>query len=159
MLWNTYPEVLDDLTLAAAHQTLEGFPPDQIPWIVWLLENPASPCALPGNINLFGHDCIHLLLRRGFTISDEAYILGFTMGSDLNTRWLHLLFFKIAACTFYPSKYRMNPTELIMFDQGYKIGRKVSTKNINQLDFISVQHKMVGDIRVELDLNIDTELN
>jgi hypothetical protein len=159
MLWNTYPEVLDDLTLAAAYQTLEGFQPEEIPWIVWLLENPASPCALPGNIDLFGHDCIHLLLRQGFSVVDEAYILGFMMGNDLNTHWHHLLLFKIVACTLYPSTYRMNLAELLVFNQGYNTGKKVRVKNINQLDFIHIQHKIVGDIRVEMDLNINVDLN
>jgi hypothetical protein len=159
MLWNTYPEVLDDLTLAAAYQTLEGFQPKEIPWIVWLLENPASPCALPGNVDLFGHDCIHLLLRQGFTVVDEAYVLGFTMGNDSNTHWHHLLFFKVVACTLYPSTYRMNSAELITFNHGYNTGRKVRVKNINQLNFIDMQHKIVGDIRVEMDLNVNADLN
>lgn len=159
MLWDKYPEVLDDLTLAAAYQTLEGFQPEEIPWIVWLLENPSSPCALPGSIDLFGHDCIHLLLKQGFTIADEAYVLGFTMGNDLNTSWLHLLLFKIVAYTLYPSTYRMSLTELIAFNKGYDTGRKVRVKNISQLDFTDVQHKILGDIRVEMDLNVNADLN
>jgi hypothetical protein len=159
MLWNTYPEVLDDLTLAAAYQTLDGVQPEEIPWIVWLLENPDSPCALPGSIDLFGHDCIHLLLRQGFTVTDEAYVLGFTMGNDSNTHWHHVLLFKIVACTLYPSTYRMSLAELLAFNQGYEKGSKVRVKNINQLNFANMQHKILGDIRVEMDLNINADLN
>jgi hypothetical protein len=160
MLWNTYPEVLDNLTLAAAYQTLEGIHPNQVPWIVWLLENPASPCALPGNIDLFGHDCIHLLLKQGFTITNEAYVLGFTMGNDLNTTWFHLLLFKIAAYALYPSTYRMSSTELAIFDQGYNAGKNTEIKNLNQINFIELQYKKIGDIRLEMDLKIiDVDLN
>ncbi len=155
MLWNTYPEALDHLTLAAAHQTLGGFQPKDIPWIVWLLENPASLFALPGNIDLFGHDCIHLLLKKGFSATDEAYILGFMMGNDPNTSWIHLLIFKIAASTLYPSAYRINLKTLIVFDEGYDVGKKVRKKNINQLNFTDIQHKLVKDIRIEMNLHID----
>jgi hypothetical protein len=160
MLWNTYPEVLDNLTLAAAYQTLEGIHPNEIPWIVWLLENPTSPCALPGSIDLFGHDCIHLLLKQGFTVTNEAYVLGFTMGNDSSTTWLHLWFFKIAACILYPSTYRMNLKELAVFDQGYNLGYNAKIKNINQINFIELKDETICDIRLKMDLeNTDPNSN
>jgi hypothetical protein len=67
MLWHNYPDHLDTFTLKDAYETLEGDPPSKIPFIVWLLENPKSPLALPGCIDLYNHDCIHLLLKQGFT--------------------------------------------------------------------------------------------
>jgi len=55
----------DELTLQAVFDTLPGAGPDEIDQMVRLLENPASPYALPGAVRLRHHDCIHILLGRG----------------------------------------------------------------------------------------------
>jgi hypothetical protein len=154
MLWSKYPEVLDDVTLAAAYQTLQGDPPAEIPWMVWLLENPASRCALPGNIDLFGHDCMHLLLKKGFSSADEAYVVGFTMGNNRCATWVHLLLFKVAAFFFYPPKYRLKYSELAILDRGFQLGRSNKIRNLNQLCLEDWQHKTLREIRTEINLEI-----
>lgn len=53
-----------------------------IPLIIKLLENPASPIALLGKISLQNHDCLHIILDISVSPSDEAFIIGFTMGND-----------------------------------------------------------------------------
>lgn len=50
---------------------------------MWLLENPDSPLPFAGKIDLYRHDCLHLLLERGLSVEDEAFVVGFTMGNDL----------------------------------------------------------------------------
>lgn len=155
MLWNQYPDRLDNFTLINAFKDLEGDPPGEIPLLVWALENPASPIGMPGSIDLFGHDCIHLLLRKGFSPANEAYIVGFTMGNDTATNWLHLMIFKIAAYFFYPPKYRLSYSELKLFDRGVEFGRKVKVKNINKLDWTKWHHKMLKDLRTELELDVE----
>jgi hypothetical protein len=132
MLWQTYPKYLDEWTLDRAYQSLQGDPPNKIPFMVWLLENPASPLAMPGNIDLAGHDCMHLLLKQGFAAANEAYVVGFTMGNDDRTTCLHLLIFRIAALFLYPPKYRLNRDELAIFDRGVALGRQTKVKNLNQ---------------------------
>jgi hypothetical protein len=62
------------LTLRQRLNQLGGDRPDQIPFLVWLLENPDSCFALPGCIDLHGHDCLHVLLQRGFSPYDEAFV-------------------------------------------------------------------------------------
>jgi hypothetical protein len=155
MLWNQYPKDLDHITLGEAYQTLQGDPPAKIPWIVWLLENPASPCALPGNIDLFGHDCIHLLLKKGFSSDDEAYVVGFTMGNDLRTNGLHLLVFKIFALFFYPPKYRMSYGQLSILHSGWNLGKKTKFKNLNQICLKDWSSKILHELRTELKLKIE----
>jgi hypothetical protein len=154
MLWHEYPEALDDVTLAAAYQTLQGDPPAEIPWMVWLLENPASRCALLGNIDLFGHDCMHLLLKKGFSSADEAYVVGFTMGNNIRATWWHLLLFKIAAVLFYPPKYRLQYSELSILQKGFQLGRSTKIRNLNQLCLEDWRHKNLREIRREIDLEI-----
>ncbi len=152
MLWHTYPEELDAFPLKKAYETLQGDPPSKIPFIVWLLENPDSPLALPGCINLYGHDCLHLLLKQGFTSENEAYVVGFTMGNDVRTNRFHLLIFKIAAQALYPEKYRLRPSDVSVFERGFEMGKRVSAKNLNQFSFDEWEYKALRDIRAEIGL-------
>ena len=71
----------DDLTLREVYETLPGAGPEEIDQIVRLLENPASPYALPGASSLRVHDCIHILIGRGLLNHDEAFVIGYTMGT------------------------------------------------------------------------------
>lgn len=155
MLWNEYPERLEAFTLADAYEDLQGDSPAEIPFLVWLLENPASPLHLPGSIDLFGHDCLHLLLKKGFLPADEAYIVGFAMGNDVSTKWLHLLILKFAAYFLYPPKYRIGYSELKLFDRGVRLGWRNKTKNIHKLDWSQWERKILKDVRLELALEID----
>ena len=68
---------------------------DEIPWIVRLLENPSSIISLPGRITLYNHDCLHVLLNASTTPVGEAFVLGFTMGNALETRYGHVFIFKL----------------------------------------------------------------
>jgi hypothetical protein len=154
MLWQTYPNYLDEWTLDAAYQSLQGDPPDKIPFVVWLLENPASPLAMPGNIDLAGHDCIHLLLKQGFAAANEAYVVGFTMGNDDRTTWLHLMIFRIVALFLYPPKYRLTTDELAIFDQGVALGRQTKVKNLNQGVLVKWNNATLRSVREQVGLLI-----
>lgn len=121
-----------------------------IPWLVWLLENPQSRVALPGKITLYNHDCLHILLDRGFTLADEAFVVGFAMGNDSETKWYHVLIFKLFSAYLYPIDYRFNRNHFIVFQQGFDYGRKVKVKDINKIDFqASEQVKTIKKIREE----------
>ncbi|OZH51230.1 hypothetical protein AFK68_32395 [Hydrocoleum sp. CS-953] len=141
-------------TLAEALSNFSLNKQSEIPWLVKLLENPKSPLALPGNINLFGHDCLHLLLARGTSGADEAFVIGFTMGNDLKTNRLHILIFKVFTQFFYPVKYRFTSYQLQIFDQGLILGQQLKTKNIHQFDFNLVLDKSIGEMRSYFGINL-----
>jgi hypothetical protein len=122
-------------TLHEALRNLDGDTPSIIPLLVRLLENPASPIALPGKIDLYGHDCLHVLLKRGFSLYDEAFVVGFTMGNDVRTNWIHLVIFKFCSSLLYPKAYRFNQLHLEVFNLGFSYGRSITIKNLNQVDF------------------------
>lgn len=143
-------------TLQAAMAVRSGDPPLSIPFLVRLLENPASPIALPGKINLYSHDCLHILLNRGQSLHDEAFVVGFTMGNDEQTNWVHLLIFKVFSLCFYPPKYRFNQEHLKVFDLGVTYGRAVKVKNLNQLDFSHYQTQPLEIVQRQL--GIDSEI-
>jgi len=133
--------------LAQIYQELGGAPPTKIPRAVWLLENPDSPLALSGNISLRNHDYLHILLDRGLTPEDEAFVLGFTMGNDPCTIWWDYAVFKAAARLVYPPPYRFTPDHLRIFDQGAALGRSLGVKSLNRFDFQRLDHLSVRALR------------
>ncbi len=112
-----------------------GYDQSQIPWIIRFFENPESPFALSGAIDLRRHDYLHILLGRGFSNDDEAFIIGLTMGNDTRSNCFHYNVFRFVSCFLYPRPYRFNFGNLAEFNKGIKVGASLPVKNLNQLDF------------------------
>lgn len=116
---------IEELSLRAVLDSLPGFGPNDVDSVVRLFENPESRYAFPGAVNLKRHDCIHILLGRGLLGQDEAFVVGYTMGTvhdrltkdQLNT-------FRMIAQTVYPEGYRMDDADLMVFDLAYHYGRQ-----------------------------------
>jgi hypothetical protein len=98
-------------------------------------------------IDLHCHDCVHALLGRGFTLHDEAFVVGFTMGNDLRTNHFHLAIFKICSLLFYPEPYRFQRDHLPTFDSRLAQGRSAKVRNINQLDFCALEDQPLNTLR------------
>lgn len=126
-----------------------------IPCLVRLLEHPQSPFALPGNINLFGHDCLHLLRALGISGADEAFVIGFTMGNDPKTNGFHLFIFKVFTLFFYPLNYRFTSYQLQIFDRAFACGRQLKTKNIHRFDFNCVLDKTLAEVRSHFGIDLE----
>ncbi|MGF1575173.1 MAG: hypothetical protein ACFCU9_04395, partial [Cyanophyceae cyanobacterium] len=91
--------------MASLEEDYEAFrinAPEEIPFWVWMLENPDSPLPFPGQVSLKHHDLIHILLRVGVTREEEALVVGWTMGNDPNLRDWHIPLFLWVARTLYP---------------------------------------------------------
>ena len=152
----TVSEVVKGITVSEVVNSVQIDKQSDIPWIIRLLENPISPIALPGKISLANHDCIHVILGRGVTLQDEAFVIGFTMGSDVKTNWFHLGIFKFFSIFLYPKKFRFNREDLKVFDLGFAYGRKPGIlKNINQIDFQLYQNKKIAELRKLFGISID----
>ena len=109
--------------------------PSTIHWFVWLLENPKSPISLTGAIDLYNHDIIHILLDRGMLNTDEAMVIGFTMGnSETTSSWVRWLF-EFCARYLYPVSYRFNEYDLLEFERGFAYGYTRSRRNIHLAKF------------------------
>ena len=56
---------------------------EDVPLIIKLTENPKyfTSKLFTGAVDLFTHDCIHVILGRGLLPKDEAFVIGYTMGS------------------------------------------------------------------------------
>jgi len=142
-----------NLTLKEAYAQLRKDEPSTIPFIIWLLENPDSPISFPGQISLREHDYVHILLGRGQSREDEASVVGFTMGTDTQTNWIHLAIFKFFARYFYPQKYRMRAKELQMFEKGFSTARQMKITALNRFDFKAHEDQNIGSLRQMLGLS------
>ena len=143
------------LTLKDCLPILNGDEQSDIPFMVRLLENPESIFPLPGKINLYNHDCLHILLDRGISLFDEAFVVGFTMGSDLKTNRFHLAVFKFLSNLLYPQQYKFNQKQFKLFDLAFNYGRKLKVKNLNQVDFKAYEERTVGELRKLWGINLE----
>lgn len=137
----------DDLTLREVYESLPGYSQSEISWLVRALENPKSPFALTGAIDLFGHDCVHVLLGRGLLAQDEAFVIGFTMGTRKRLPRWQRNFFKFATQKLYPKEYRFDDNDLKIFDLGVECGIKSPCKEIYKVDFRPMLDWPLGKVR------------
>lgn len=137
-------------SLRQAYEGFGGMQPSEVPWLVWLLENPDSPLALAGAIPLKEHDYLHILLNRGKSPADEAFIIGFTMGNDTRLRRFHLWIFKLASRFLYPKDYRFTPQHWTRFKAGIRAGQQLQIKNLCRFDFSLVEGMNIAQLRARL---------
>lgn len=147
---------IDDLTLEGVLKTLPGDEPAKIPWLVRLLENPKSKLALPGAISLERHDTHHILFGRGITITDEAFVIGVTMGSAEGLKPWHLKVYYLATRYINPHPFRFGPHQWAVFESGLKIAKKLGLKNLHLIPLENRLNEKIGLLRKEL--GIDKEL-
>ncbi|MGK7916676.1 MAG: hypothetical protein AB4038_14210 [Prochloraceae cyanobacterium] len=137
----------DHLTLKEGVEIIYVNEQSDIPFIVWLLENPHSLVALPGKITLYNHDCLHILLERDLSLEDEAFVIGFTMGNDIQTKSFDLEIYKFLAKLLYPQKYKFNSHHFKFFNLGFSYGRNLEIKNLNQINFRKYKDKTIAEVR------------
>lgn len=156
--WNKWNPGLDnnDLTLDDVLATLPGASPEEIGLLVRLLENPESPIALTGAVSLLRHDCIHAVLGRGLLPQDEAFVIGFTMGTakeDLSP--IEVFLFKKIARYLYPTHYRLSDQNLIAYNLGVDAGKICSSYKLYKYPLEEWGNKKLGQIRDDLDITTE----
>jgi hypothetical protein len=143
-----------DLTLREVEETLPGNPPEDIGMVVRLLENPESPLALTGAISLERHDAIHVVLGRGLLSQDEAFVIGFTMGTSKNISIMEKAIFKNVSKYLYPKNFKFNDSDLIAFDLGLETGNQSQTEKIYEFPFEDHRDWKLDDLRKLLNIDI-----
>lgn len=128
--WKTWNPGLDndDLTLGEVYGTLPGNDPEAINFVVRLFENPKSPIAFKGAITLERHDCVHVLLGRGLLPQDEAFVIGFTMGTSKEITSFESSLFQVITKHLYPHPYKFSDQHLIAYQLGLQKGKVARCK-------------------------------
>jgi hypothetical protein len=117
-----------DLSLRQAFEQLRGIGLEQgdVPLMVQLVENPKYD--LPGfdffhgATDLRTHDLIHILLGRGLLAKDEAFVIGFTMGSTDRVTHNEERLYGLISKHLYPKAYRFTDDDLRVFRDAVRLG-------------------------------------
>ena len=150
-----------EMTLGEALAKLEeiGNLGADVPWIVRIMENPSfnfPPFSMfKGRVSLLQHDCIHLLLGRGTTLIDEAFTIGFTMGSSnaMSTTAAHL--FGFVAGHWYPKAYRFPDHTQRVYEDAVHLGMISGCTPLEEVDYKPLMGKSLGEVRAELGIEVD----
>lgn len=127
---------------------------EDVPLIIKLVENPKylTSRLFTGAVDLFTHDCIHVLLGRGLLPKDEAFVIGYTMGSGKKmARWRRNLFMFIAKY-FYPEGYKFGEEERFIFNLGIVAGSKCKV-DLATVDFNSMLNLRISECRIKLKID------
>lgn len=142
-----YPDIDDDkITLQEARDKMpvESI---QVPFLVWLIENPKSFISFPGWTDIDIHDYMHIILGKDLSPNGEAFVIGFCMGNNRKTRNYHVFLFKFISRYFYPKHYKFNLKNLIEFDKGFSYGQNIKYKNINESQFKNCRNYSLSWVR------------
>lgn len=148
-------------TLGEAYQDMQtiGYQQESIPLIIQVVENPKY--ALPGltifsgQTDLKTHDYIHLILGRGVLPKDEAFVLGFTMGSTHRMNLLEENLYGIFSRYLYPKDYRFTDEDFQVYKQAVRLAYISECQPLDQVDYDALLNKPLGAIRDELGIETD----
>ena len=152
--WEWFPGLDNDSrTLREVLAELPAAPATAIPWIVRLFENPAGWLRLHGAIHLKDHDMIHVLLGRGLLDQDEAFVIGFTMGSTKAVSWAERAWFRFVVSRLYPEPYRISQRMLAAYDLGLEAGQELDVKDLHCVLRDDMLDRPLGAVRRELGID------
>ena len=125
----------DTITIRKALKTMDSFKLKQqdVPFIIRLFENPRYRL-LPGAVTLACHDIIHVLLGRGLLPKDEAFVIGFTMGTTRRLTSIQKSIFRFVSGYLYPEGYSFGKEELEIFENGINAADKMDCPDFSKLD-------------------------
>ena len=129
---------------------------ENIPLIIKLVENPNYNTSklFGGAVDLFTHDCIHVVLGRGLLVKDEAFVIGYTMGSTKKMkRWKRNLFMFVSKY-LYPEGYKFREEERFVFNMGVMAGSLCPT-DLSQINFKKYLNRQIKTIRKEVAVDVD----
>jgi hypothetical protein len=138
----------DGVSLQEMYDGMPRNSADDIDPLVRIFENPASVYAFPGAVNLLRHDCIHILLGRGMLPQDEAFVIGYTMGTAKERiTWKQAECFKMVATVAYKPPYKFTEEQLTAFDLGFSLGIIDSCETIYEFPFEDHMGVTLGALR------------
>ncbi len=151
----------DQMTLHEAFASIQAIALKQedIPLIIQLVENPKWDLPgidlFSGATNLHDHDYIHCLLARGVLPKDEAFTLGFTMGSTNRVTTTEERLYSFFAKYLYPKVYQMNDEDLRVFKDAVRLGYISDCTPLDKVRFEDYNHLSLAAAREALGIEKD----
>jgi hypothetical protein len=128
-------------TLRVAHKSLRAIALKQgdVPLLVQLVENPRFDLPgveiFSGATNLSTHDYLHIVLGRGLLPKDEAFVIGFTMGSTNRVGAVEESLYTLIARYLYPKQYRFSDEDVAVYKDAVRLGYISDCKPLAQVRF------------------------
>ena len=143
----------DDHTLKEIQLSSEHILANQtdIPLIVQLVENPKfvipGITLFNGSVDLKTHDYIHAMLGRGLLPKDEAFVIGFTMGSTNRVTSTEEKLYTLAGKYLYPKFYKFEDDEIQVFKDAVRLGYISDCQPLDTIDYSLYLNSKISDIR------------
>jgi hypothetical protein len=96
---------------------------------------------------------IHVLLGRGLLDQDEAFVIGFTMGSTKAVSWAERAWFRFVVSRLYPEPYRISQRMLAAYDLGLEAGQELDVKDLHCVLRDDMLDRPLGAVRRELGID------
>jgi hypothetical protein len=132
---------------------------EEVPFIVRLTENPDFHFSglgfFKGRVTLRQHDYIHIVLGRGLTLMDEAFVIGFTMGSTDRVSTQEANLFSFINQVLYPKPYRFTPEGTQVFKDAVALGYVSDCTALDTVDFEPMLDWPLRRIREAIHLEVD----
>lgn len=133
---------------------------DEIPLMVQLVENPKFQIPgfrlFHGAVDLEQHDFIHIILGRGLLEKDEAFTIGFTMGTTNKVTTTEERLYSIIAQYLYPKVYKFDKDDIEVFRNAVRLGYISGCAALDEFDFNSCLDMTLHEVRNRL--GIEEEL-
>lgn len=133
--------------------------PGDIPLIIKLVENPSFDIPginiFNGAVDLLAHDCIHALLGRGLMMHDEAFTIGFTMGSTNRVTTAEQKLYALAAKYLYPKPYKFDEDDIQVFKDAVHLGYVSDCQPLDKVNYEVYKDYTLADAREALGIEVD----
>ena len=131
----------------------------EIPLMIQLVENPKYRItgfhAVPWRRRSEQHDCIHIILGRGLLELDEAFTIGFTMGSTKKVTTTEEQLFSLIAQYLYPKVYQFGEKEIAVFKDAVRLGYISGCAALDEIDFKQYLGLPLRAVREKIGLEIN----
>ena len=146
----------DELTVNEVINSMPAAPESKIPWIVKLFENPESWIRFRGAVDLEDHDVMHVLLGRGLQDQDEAFVIGFAMGTAKKVSWFQYWVFKFVLARLYPEPYRIPRFLQPAFNLGVQCGQDTGARDLYRHELKALRKLPLREARrqAQIDMSV-----
>jgi hypothetical protein len=151
-----HPLNRDQLTLRQVYDSLSQAGAGQldIPLMIQLVENPRYKfpgfTLFHGAVDLEQHDYIHIILGRGLLELDEAFTIGFTMGSTKKVTDTEEQLFALISRYLYPTVYQFGEHEIEVFRDAVRLGYVSDCQPLDEVDFRPYLDMPLRDVRLQI---------
>ena len=151
----------DALNLRQAHESmgLVRAEQEEIPLMVQLVENPKfklpGMAFFHGAVDLVQHDYIHIALGRGLLAKDEAFTIGFTMGSTNKVTTTEEKLYSLISQYLYPEVYKFGKDDIEVFKDAVRLGYISRCLPLDEFDFTPFLDEPLFELRRKLSLEDD----